>query len=145
LPALPKLTIGVLAERSGSSVPTVRYYEQIGLLPKARRGPGGHRLYDEGDLRRLVFIRRCRDFALPIERIRELVSLIDNPSQDCSKARDVAELQLAHVRRKLVELKALEDGLSHFATACSERCAGGPARDCVILEDLSTAEPCCRR
>jgi DNA-binding transcriptional MerR regulator len=144
LSALPTLTIGALAKRAGSSVPTVRYYEEIGLIPKARRGRGGHRLYDESDLKRLAFVRRCRDFALPIARIRQLVSLIDNPAQDCSKARDVAELQLTYVRKKLAELRALENGLSHFATACTGRCAGGPARDCVILEDLSTGDNCCR-
>jgi DNA-binding transcriptional MerR regulator len=119
------LTIGALAQRSGSSVPTVRYYEEIGLLPKAKRGPGGHRLYDESDLKRLTFVRRCRDFVLPIKKIRELVSLMDHPAQDCSKARDVAELQLTHVRKKLAGLRTLEDGLAHSATACSERCAGG--------------------
>jgi MerR family copper efflux transcriptional regulator len=138
------LTIGALAQRTGSSVPTVRYDEEIGLLPKAKRGRGGQRLYDESDLKRLAFVRRCRDFALPIEKIRELISLIDHPAQDCSKARDVAELQLSHVRKKLAELRALEDGLAHFATACAERCAGGTARDCVILEDLSTTGSCCR-
>jgi len=114
------------------------------LLPKAQRGPGGQRLYDESDLKRLTFVRRCRDFALPIEKIRELVSLIDNPAQDCSKARDVAELQLTYVRGKLAELRALEEGLSRYAAACNERCAGGPARDCVILEDLSDGNNCCR-
>jgi DNA-binding transcriptional MerR regulator len=144
LSALPTLSIGVLAERTGSSVPTVRYYEEIGLLPKAQRGRGGQRLYDESDLKRLTFVRRCRDFDLPIETIRELVSLIDNPEQDCSKARDVAELHLTHMRKKLAELRALENGLSRFATACTERCAGGPARDCVILEDLSAGDNCCR-
>jgi MerR family copper efflux transcriptional regulator len=144
LSALAMLTIGALAQRTGSSVPTVRYDEEIGLLPKAKRGRGGQRLYDESDLKRLAFVRRCRDFALPIEKIRELISLIDHPAQDCSKARDVAELQLSHVRKKLAELRALEDGLAHFATACAERCAGGTARDCVILEDLSTTDSCCR-
>jgi MerR family transcriptional regulator, copper efflux regulator len=144
LPVLPTLTIGALAQRTGSSVATIRYYEEIGLLPKAQRGHGGQRLYEESDLKRLTFVRRCRDFDLPIERIRELVSLIDNPEHDCSKARDVAELHLTFVRNKLAELKALEDGLAHFAAACTERCAGGPARDCVILEDLSTGNNCCR-
>jgi DNA-binding transcriptional MerR regulator len=75
------------------------------LLPKAKRGPGGHRLYDESDLKRLTFVRRCRDFVLPIEKIPERVSLMDHPAQDCSKARDVAELQLTHVRKKLAELR----------------------------------------
>ena len=144
MPILSMLTIGALADRTGSSVPTVRYYEEIGLLPKARRGPGGRRLYNESDLKRLTFTRRCRDFALPIEKIRELVSLMDTPEQDCSKARDVAELHLGEVRKKLAALRALEDGLAHFAIACTERCAGGPARDCVILDDLSTGATCCR-
>jgi MerR family copper efflux transcriptional regulator len=99
LSALAMLTIGALAQRTGSSVPTVRYDEEIGLLPKAKRGRGGQRLYDESDLKRLAFVRRCRDFALPIEKIRELISLIDHPARDCSKARDVAELQLSHVAR----------------------------------------------
>jgi MerR family transcriptional regulator, copper efflux regulator len=144
LPTLSMLTIGALAGRTGSSVPTVRYYEEIGLLPKARRGPGGQRLYDESDLKRLTFVRRCRDFALPIEKIRELISLMDSPEQDCSKARDVAAFHLGEVRKKLAELKALEDGLSQFADSCTARCAGGPARDCVILEDLSTRASCCR-
>jgi DNA-binding transcriptional MerR regulator len=85
LPALPTLTIGVLAQRSGSSVPTVRYYEEIGLVPKAKRGPGGHRLYDESDLKRLTFVRRCRNFALPIEKIRELASLMDHPHRTAAR------------------------------------------------------------
>jgi MerR family transcriptional regulator, copper efflux regulator len=144
----PRLTIGALAQRTGSSVPTVRYYEAIGLLPKPRRGAGGQRVYDEDDLKRLAFVRRCRDFDLPIETIRELVSLVDHPERDCSKARDVAELQLTHLRHKLAELKALEHGLSQLATACTERCAGGPARDCVMLADLSQQDSvrdrCCR-
>jgi DNA-binding transcriptional MerR regulator len=125
LPALPMLTIGALAQRTGSSVPTVRYYEEIGLVRKAKRGPGGHRLYDESDLKRLTFVRRCRNFALPIEKIRELASLMDHPAQDCSKARDVAELQLTYVRKKLSELRALENGLAHFATACTNAAPEG--------------------
>ena len=120
MPTTSMLTIGALAERTGSSVPTVRYYEEIGLLPKARRGAGGRRRYDESDLKRLTFVRRCREFALPIEKIRELVSLMDSPEKDCSRARDVAELHLNEVRKKLAELRALEDGLVHFAVAYRE-------------------------
>lgn len=80
----------------------------------------------------------------PSKKPANSFSLMDHPAQDCGKARDVAELQLTHVRKKLAELRALEDGLAHFATACTERCAGAPARDCVILEDLSTGDNCCR-
>jgi DNA-binding transcriptional MerR regulator len=64
-------------------VPTIRYYEQIGLLPKAARRLGGHRLYGEADRRRLTFIRRCRAFGFPIEEVRKLAALVDTPEQDC--------------------------------------------------------------
>ncbi len=57
------LTIGALAAQTGCNVATIRYYEEIGLLPKASRGPGGHRVYRDSDLRRLTFIRRCRQKA----------------------------------------------------------------------------------
>jgi DNA-binding transcriptional MerR regulator len=56
------MTIGRLAAETRCTVPTIRYYEEIGLLPEADRRAGGHRVYGEGDLRRLTFIRRCRDF-----------------------------------------------------------------------------------
>src|SRR3982074_2508246 len=109
------LTIGALAERTDCKVPTIRYYEEIGLLPKAGRRPGGHRFYREADLKRLTFIRRCREFQFPLEKVRELV-----------------------------ELQALERSLSQFAENCSSQCAGGPARECVILEDLgSPTSSCC--
>ena len=56
-----RLTIGTLARRAGSNVETVRYYERIGLMPEPPRTAGGHRLYGEEHVRRLYFIRRCRE------------------------------------------------------------------------------------
>jgi MerR family transcriptional regulator, copper efflux regulator len=129
----PTLTIGVLAEQAGCNVPTVRYYEEIGLLPKAVRRASGHRMYGANDLKRLIFVRRCRDFNFPIERIRDLVSLMDSPNSDCTHARDLAETHLAIVRKQLVELQELEQGLAKFSAGCSEHCAGGLSKDCVIL------------
>jgi len=131
------MTIGVLAARTECSVPTIRYYEGIGLLPEAARRDGGHRVYAEADLRRLTFIRRCRDFGFPIEQIRELVTLAGSPDRDCVAARDLAGAQLAEVRKKLRELRALEQSLKSFVDECNARCAGGPASACVILEDLA--------
>ena len=133
----PTLTIGVLAGQAGCNVPTVRYYEEIGLLPKAVRRASGHRMYGANDLKRLIFVRRCRDFNFPIERIRDLVSLMDSPNSDCTHARDLAETHLAIVRKKLVELQELEQGLAKFSADCSAHCAGGPSKDCVILGDLN--------
>jgi DNA-binding transcriptional MerR regulator len=136
------LSIGALARQADCNVPTIRYYEEIGLLPKPRRGTGGQRVYQAADLKRLTFIRRCRDFQFPIEQIRDLVRLIENPAQDCTAAKDVAEAQLSIVRKKLDELGALEKSLSQVAERCAALCAGGPIRDCVIVEDLA-APNCC--
>ncbi len=131
------LTIGTLAEQAGCNVPTVRYYEEIGLLPKAVRRASGHRVYGANDLKRLVFVRRCRDLDFPIERIRDLVRMIDNPDSDCTHARDLAEVQLSIVREKIVELQELERNLAKLSFDCTESCAGGPSRDCVIFSDFS--------
>lgn len=132
------MTIGALARGAGSTVPTIRYYEEIGLLPAAIRRAGGHRVYDNADLRRLTFIRRCRDFGFPIEQIKALVDLVGSPERDCTTARDLARTQLTEVQNKLKELRALEHSLKQFVTDCSDQCAGGPAGSCVILEDLAT-------
>ena len=61
-----RLSIGLVARRTGATVPTVRYYEEIGLLPAASRTASGQRSYDEATVRRLVFIRRCRDFGFSL-------------------------------------------------------------------------------
>ena len=77
------MNIGDVAEASGLPAKTIRYYEDIGLLPQASRRAGGHRVYGAADLRRLTFIRRCRDFGFPIEQVRELVALAGSPERDC--------------------------------------------------------------
>lgn len=140
MPHGPALTIGALATRSGSNVPTIRYYEEIGLLAPAPRRSGGHRTFGEGDLRRLTFIRRWRAFGFPIEQIRELVALAEDPNRDCFEAREMAETHLIEVRAKLAALRALERNLAHFVASCAVACSGGPAPDCTLLEDLATPD-----
>lgn len=131
------LTIGRLAQRSGTNPPTIRYYEQIGLLKPADRKDGGHRTYGDTDLRRLTFIRRCRDFGFPIEQVRSLVDLLENGDRSCVEARDLARDNLDAVRLKLKELRALERNLVQLVDDCDAACVGGPGPSCVILEDLS--------
>lgn len=137
------LTIGRLAAVTRCSVPTIRYYEEIGLLPKASRRASGHRVYSAGDLRRLTFIRRCREFGFPIEQVRSLVGLVSDGEKDCTAARDLAQIHLDDVREKLKEMRALEKTLKALVVDCNEACVGGPAGQCVILEDLATPRACC--
>lgn len=131
------LKIGDLADRTAATASTIRYYEEIGLLPRADRQDGGQRRYGHEDVKRLTLIRRCRDLGLPIEQVRSLVTLVEDPGRNCLEARDLPRGHLVVVRAKLDQLKALERGMARFVASCETACAGGPGPECAILEDLT--------
>jgi DNA-binding transcriptional MerR regulator len=134
---MAKLKIGGLADRTGTNAPTIRYYEEIGLLRPADRQSGGQRTYGDADVKRLTLIRRCRDFGFSIEQVRSLVALVEDRDRSCMDARNLAQEHLTAVRARLTELEALERSIAGFVASCDASCAGGPGPDCVILEDLS--------
>src|SRR3546814_10746445 len=69
----PRLPIGVMSQRTGCNIETIRYYEKIGLLPLPARSEGGHRLYGHGHLMRLGFVRRARELEIGRASWRESV------------------------------------------------------------------------
>lgn len=129
-------SIGKLAKAAGVNTPTIRYYEEIGLLPAADRTASGQRAYGSADLERLTFIRRCRDFGFSIDQVRLLAGLSISADKDCRAVGDIARAHLQQVRSKLEELRALEQSLEGFAAQCDAVCCGGPGRECVVFEDL---------
>lgn len=131
------MKIGALAKATGTSAPTIRYYEEIGLLPPASRQAGSQRIYGDEDTRRLTFIRRCRDFGFNIDQVRSLVSLVQDRERSCMEARTLAHSHLIEIRQKLKELRELERSVAAFVDSCDSSCAGGPGPDCVILEELA--------
>ena len=137
-----ELRIGEIAELTGASVPTIRYYEEVGVMPRARRQTGGQRVYSRTDVERLTFILRCRDLDFSIDEIRDLVGLLDDRSSSCMDARQLAADRLGIVKAKMRELKSLERSLRKFVASCDESCAGGPGPDCVILADLAKPAGC---
>ena len=128
------LKIGELARITGTSAPTIRYYEEIGLLPAPYRRSGGQRSYGEPDIRRLTFIRRCRDFALPIKQVQELVSLMRDRDRSCGEARELAQRHLEALRTKIVELKALERTFTQLVESCDTSRANASGRSCEAWE-----------
>jgi DNA-binding transcriptional MerR regulator len=132
-----ELKIGRLAKVTHTTPPTIRYYEDIGLLPPPPRQAGSQRVYGDADVRRLTFIRRCREFGFPIDKVRLLVSLVQNRDRSCMEARDLAFAHLTEVRQKLQELQELERSIAAFVDSCDQSCAGGVGADCVMLEELS--------
>jgi DNA-binding transcriptional MerR regulator len=137
---MSQITIGTLATQTRTNVPTIRYYEEIGLLPHAQRGPNGHRYYREADLKRLTFIKRCRDFGFPIEQVRELVKLFEDGDRSCLEVREMAQMHLDALRAKLEEIRQLEASLQSFVESCDDACSKGPTRSCAIIKDLSASE-----
>ena len=138
---MSNLRIGALAASTGTSAPTIRYYEQVGLLRRASRQEGGQRVYTREDVERLTFIRRCRDFGFSIEQVKALVQVMENRDSSCMDARDLAASHLETVRERRRELRELERSLATFVKCCDTSCAGGPGPDCVILGDLGKLRP----
>ena len=145
----PALPIGALARRTHCPVATIRYYEEIGLLPPPVRAANGHRYYRERDVTRLAFIKRCRDFGFALEQVRPLLALFEHGERNCNEARDLARHHLLEIQLRLTAMRQLESTLAAFVADCEQECAGGPARDCVILDGMSagptTVTGCCAK
>lgn len=118
--------------KSGVKVETVRYYEQSGLPPNPPRTEGGHRLYTEGHLKRLVFIRRCRQLGFTMEEIRGLLDLVDGGKYTCGEVQALTLEHAADVRRKIKDLRRLERTLTRIASDCE----GGAVPECPIINAL---------
>jgi DNA-binding transcriptional MerR regulator len=137
-PSEEPVRIGVLAKLTGCSVPTIRYYEEVGLLPRAKRRSSGHRVYGSPAVEVLSFVRRCRDFGFTVEQTRDLLTVVGDKGRDCVEVRDIAQAQLKVVRAKMLELMDLERSLARFVSSCEAGCIGGPAPKCTILTDLGS-------
>jgi len=125
--------IGVAATRSGVKVPTIRYYEQIGLLPKPPRTKSNRRSYDATDLRRIAFIRHARELGFEIEAIRALLTLQDNPDQSCTAADVIARARQGEVERRIDVLIKLKAELERMIAECSR----GRVAECRVIEVLA--------
>lgn len=130
--------IGEAARQSGVKVPTIRYYEQIGLLPAPYRQDNNRRLYERADLRRLAFIRHSRELGFDIGAIRTLVSLQDNPQQSCATADIIAKSRLAEVEQRLRSLTALKAELELMIDGCKH----GHIAECRVIEVLADHGEC---
>jgi Cu(I)-responsive transcriptional regulator len=127
-------SIGEVAKATGIKVVTLRYYEQLGLVPAPARTAGNYRAYSENDLRRLRFIRRCRDLGFTLDQVRELLRLSSQKNQECSEVDRITRRHLTDVEAKIADLKRLSKVLRRI----SSRCRGdGLIADCRIIEALS--------
>jgi len=131
-------SIGDLSKRTGVKVPTIRYYEQMGLLNEADRSEGNQRRYEKSHLERLAFVRHARDLGLTIDAIRDLIALSQHREMPCNGADRIAADHLAKVREKIARLKKLEHELERIVSHCD----GHSIEDCYVIRALSDHRLC---
>ena len=128
------MSIGKLAKETGIKVVTIRYYEQIGLLPAPARTDGNYRAYSLEHTSRLRFIRRSRDLGFSLEQIRDLLRLSSENTESCQEVCVIAERHLQSVEEKLAQLKRLASELRRISLSCN---GSRPMAKCRIIEALS--------
>jgi DNA-binding transcriptional MerR regulator len=134
-------SIGELSRRTSVKVPTIRYYEDMGLLAPPERTEGNQRRYDAAGLERLSFIKHARDLGFSIESISSLIELQGHPDRSCHAATEIAVAQLADVRAKIKRLRALEKELLRISKGCD---GSGVSEDCYVLASLADHRLCAK-
>jgi DNA-binding transcriptional MerR regulator len=130
--------IGELARRAGCKVQTIRYYEQIGLMPRAGRTSGNQRVYGAAHVDRLAFIRHSRELGFSLDAIRELLTISDDPNRSCEQADRIARAHLQEVESRIVSLTALKSELRRMLRQCGR----GRIADCRVIKVLADHAHC---
>ena len=129
------LSRGVLAKVTGVNIETIRYYEKVGLMPDPLRTTAGYRVYDEGHVKRLSFIRRCRELGFSLNQLRGLLKLVDGGDYTCAEVRDLTIVHLGEVQQKVRDLRKMERTLKEMVSQCD----GGLVPECPIVDTLFTS------
>lgn len=123
--------MGAAVKKLGLSADTLRYYEKIGLVPRAAKNGSGRRVYSDRDLDRLRFVQRAQSIGFSLEEIRRLLKLRENPVK-CSRAvRTLARKKCDYLQQQLRILKKMHGELALLLNLCS-----GDAQHCPILDKL---------
>ena len=130
--------IGELSKRTGVKVPTIRFYEQIGLLPAPLRTESNQRRYGKIEADRLNFIRHSRELGFEVEDIRALLNMAAEPQQSCHRADSIARSHLSEIDRRIASLQALRVELTRMI----DECGHGRICDCRIIEALADHSQC---
>jgi len=126
------LNIGQAAAAAGVSAKMVRHYEEIGLIPKAKRTYSGYRTYSDKEIHVLRFIRQARSLGFSIKQIGELLGLWQDRRRPSSKVKKLALEHVQELEAKIEEMRAMKATLERLASHCH----GDDRPDCPILDEL---------
>ncbi len=133
-----RYSIGELSRLAGVKVPTIRYYEQAGLLAQPVRSSGNQRRYDQTGLDRLKFVRHARDLGLSLEMVRQLLAISGQHGLSCERVHHIASEHLRAVRERIVQLQRLEAEL----TRVEGQCQHNSVEACLVLAILNDHALC---
>ena len=128
------LKIGEVANRSGVSPKTIRFYEEAGIIKRAARGENHYRSYGEADIQTLRFIQRARALGFPLKDISKLLELYRNGKRASRTVKKLALEHVAELDRKIAEMTAIRNTIA----ALSDRCEGNDRPECPILDELGS-------
>lgn len=129
---MSEIFVGQLAEEAGINVETIRYYEKLKLLPKPKRKESRYRIYDETDLKRLLFIKRAKELGFTLKEIKELMELKIDSEAKCGDVKHLTEHKLNDVNNRIKDLKKIKNVLEKLVKQCiNEEVSSGK---CPILE-----------
>lgn len=131
------MNIGEAARASGVSAKMVRYYEEIGLIPKARRTLSGYRTYSANDVHSLRFIKQARNLGFSIEQIEQLLALWQDRRRPSRKVKELAHAHIDELEARIREMRDMKRTLETLV----KQCHGDDRPDCPILEGLEKALP----
>jgi DNA-binding transcriptional MerR regulator len=131
-------SIGELASETGVKVPTIRYYEGIGLLPAPPRTEGNQRRYDAAALERLRFIAHARAMGFPMEELRVLLRIAGHRDAPCEDIDALVRARLTEVEDRIIRLTALRTELTGMLQSHQH----GTVADCRVVEVLSDHDRC---
>lgn len=137
------LHIGEVARAAGLGVHAIRFYEREGLLKKPFRSEGGYRLFDEENVRDLIFIGGAQELGFSLSEIRELLVLRRSTAQPCSHVQELLRGKLEAVQAKIRELEKLRGELRLALRKCRrdlKRVGKETEQSCPVLEELSRWE-----
>ena len=123
-----QLQIGQVAIGAGVSVDTVRYYERLKLLPRARRTSGNFRLFDPDSIERVIFIKQAQELGFTLDEIKGL--LATGGAEECRKVRDLLSEKLQQVDDRLDALKKFRRMLVHHLAECERELRTQGAKAC---------------
>ncbi len=134
---MPAMNIGQAARASGLSAKMIRHYEKAGLIPPASRSGAGYRLYGDGDVHTLRFVRHARDLGFSIPEIAQLVGLWHDRQRPSREVKALAQAHIQDLAQKAQDLLAMKAALEHLVRGCR----GDERPECPILETLAAAKP----